>query len=65
MAKTLEIYDCETEKLLDVFEVSNEVFREGFEWCLNEPEKNPFGPDSDVKWAVWRLKGDTSPIPSR
>jgi len=62
--RTIEVYDCETEKLLDTFKVSEEDFKED-EWCLNEPAKNPFGPDSNVKWAVWRLKGDTSPIPSR
>ena len=62
--RTIEVYDCETEELLDTFKVSEEYFKE--EECgLNEPVKNPFGPDSNVKWAVWRLKGDTSPIPSR
>lgn len=63
--KFIEVYDCETEELLDTFKVSEENFKEDYEWCLNEPEKYPFGPDSNVKWAVWRLKGDTSPIPSR
>jgi len=62
--RTIEVYDCETEKLIDTFEVSEKYFKED-EWCLNEPAKYPFGPDSDVKWAVWRLKGDNSPIPSR
>lgn len=63
--RTIEVYDCETEKLVYTFSVSEEEFKEDYEWCLNEPEKHLFGPDSDVKWGVMRLKGDTSPIPSR
>jgi len=59
MTKTVELFDWETDELLRTLQVSEKDFIEDFEWCLNEPEKHPFGPDSNVKWAVWRLKGDT------
>ena len=53
--KTIEVWDCEEKTIVETYEVSDDEFREEYEWCLSEPEKYAYGPDG-AKWTEYRLK---------